>query len=208
MECACCFDDVPMSKITHCNGEIPHFFCYECARRNADNDVGSNKYDLQCMHECGCEATFGREERAKFLDLKMIEKIDNLEQQACIQGAMHGLADFVTCPFCHYGQICPPAEEDREFRCNHPDCREVSWITNSLAVRNFSDRILAHCGLIALLFQLRLIRYPADYARRNPTSQCPVKNTRETKASVSGESSKKLGPKPSSGPVSNVRSAS
>ena len=120
MECGCCFDDIPMSKITHCNGETAHFFCYDCARMNAENDIGSNKYGLQCMDGCVCKASFSRSERAKFLDGKTIEKLENLEQQAAIRLAMDDLSDYVTCPFCNYGHICPPIEVDKEFRCGYP----------------------------------------------------------------------------------------
>ncbi|KAG8527536.1 uncharacterized protein KY384_007688 [Bacidia gigantensis] len=126
MECACCFDDATISTITHCNGEIPHFFCFDCARMNADNDIGVNKYGLQCMDGSVCKSTFSRAERAKFLDVKIVEKLEDLEQQAAIRAAMEDLPDFVTCPFCHYGHICPPIEEDKEFRCGFVDCKEVT----------------------------------------------------------------------------------
>ena len=126
MECACCFDDAPMSKITHCNGDTLHFFCFDCARSNADSNIGLNRCDLQCMDGSSCKATFSRAERAKFLDQKTLEKLENLEQEAAIRSVKDELQDFVACPFCQYGHICPPIEVDREFRCGFPNCREVN----------------------------------------------------------------------------------
>ncbi|KAL9103910.1 MAG: hypothetical protein Q9163_001103 [Psora crenata] len=123
IECACCFDEATIAHITHCNGEMPHFFCHNCARMNANNDLGNNKYDLRCMDGSGCKATFSREQRSKFLSEKTIEKLELLQQQGELQSA--GLQNFVNCPFCNYGHICPPVEEDREFRCKMLDCREV-----------------------------------------------------------------------------------
>jgi TRIAD3 protein (E3 ubiquitin-protein ligase RNF216) len=29
----------------------------------------------------------------------------------------------VKCPFCDYAAICPPIEEDKEFRCENPECK-------------------------------------------------------------------------------------
>ena len=115
-----------MSKITHCNAETAHFFCFDCALMNAESDIGANRYDLQCMDGSRCKATFSKTERARFLGSKTIEKLEDLEQQAAIRLALGGSMDFVTCPFCQYGHICPPIEEDKEFRCGYPECKEVS----------------------------------------------------------------------------------
>jgi TRIAD3 protein (E3 ubiquitin-protein ligase RNF216) len=32
----------------------------------------------------------------------------------------------VQCPFCDYAAICGPIEEDKEFRCQNPECMEIS----------------------------------------------------------------------------------
>lgn len=37
MECGCCFDDYTVHRITHCDGDTPHFFCHDCAQKNAKN---------------------------------------------------------------------------------------------------------------------------------------------------------------------------
>lgn len=124
MDCGCCCETVTIAKLTHCNGEEPHFFCLECARRNANNDIGNSQYKLQCMDFSDCKATFSRDQRTRFLDGKTIEKLERLQQQEEIRLA--GLENLSTCPFCDFSAICPSIEEDREFRCYNPHCEEVS----------------------------------------------------------------------------------
>lgn len=124
MDCGCCFDTVTILKITHCNGDEPHFFCLDCAQQNANTDIGNSRYGLRCMDGSGCTATFSRQERERFLDAKSIEKIERLQQQDDIRLA--DLQNLCTCPFCDFAAICPPIEEDKEFRCHNPECEEVS----------------------------------------------------------------------------------
>lgn len=124
MDCGCCFDTVTILKITHCNGDEPHFFCLDCAQQNANTDIGNTRYGLRCMDGSGCTATFSRQERERFLDAKTIEKIERLQQQDEIRLA--DLANLCTCPFCDFAAICPPVEEDKEFRCHNPECEEIS----------------------------------------------------------------------------------
>jgi hypothetical protein len=40
---ACCFDEFPVSEITCCSNDSPHLFCYECAKRNAGEEIGKTK---------------------------------------------------------------------------------------------------------------------------------------------------------------------
>ena len=125
MECACCFsDDNPPTDMTHCNADIPHFFCFVCAKQNAETDMTSLKYTLRCMDQSRCEATFSRQERAKFLDTAAIDKLERLQQQDEIRRAEMG--DLEACPFCEYAAICPPPDVDRVFECQNPDCMEAS----------------------------------------------------------------------------------
>ena len=124
MECQCCFDDFTPPKVTHCNGEDTHFFCLDCARQNAFTDIGNSRYELRCMDGSGCKATFSRSERSRFLDEKTTEKLERLQQQEEIR--MAELQNLSMCPFCDFAAICPPIEEDREFRCHNPQCEEVS----------------------------------------------------------------------------------
>ena len=72
-----------------------------------------------------CEATFCKTERAKFLDDRTLLKLESIEQEAVLRLAEVGFEDFVSCPFCHYGHICPPLAIDKEFRCRLSDCGEV-----------------------------------------------------------------------------------
>src|SRR5699024_6031984 len=37
-----------------------------------------------------------------------------------------GIEGLHECPFCDFRAICPPVEEDREFRCFNPECEKVS----------------------------------------------------------------------------------
>lgn len=125
LDCACCFDSIPMSKVTHCAAETAHFFCLDCARRNAELDIGMSRFALSCMDGSGCNATFSKEERFRFLSVTQISKLEAIEQQASIREAMSELSEnFVTCPFCEYGHICPSIQDDKEFRCEFP----VSYI--------------------------------------------------------------------------------
>ena len=124
IECGCCFDEVVIPKVTHCNGDEPHFFCLECARNNANNDIGNSRYQLHCMDGSGCRATFSREQRNRFLDSKTTEKLERLQQQNEIRLAE--LPNLSNCPFCDFAAICPPVDVDKEFHCHNPDCEEVS----------------------------------------------------------------------------------
>ena len=125
MDCGCCYETVTIPKMTYCNGEDPHFFCLDCAQKNANNDIGNSQYKLCCMDFSGCKATFSREQRLRFLDDKTIGKLERLQQQEEIRLAE--LDNLCTCPFCDFAAICPPIEEDREFRCHNPHCEEVGW---------------------------------------------------------------------------------
>lgn len=124
LECQCCFDSYPMNKITHCDGDEPHFFCLECAESNAKNDIGNTRYKLSCMHSGGCSASFGREQRKRFLDAKSLETLERTQQKAELRLAQ--LQNFAACPFCDFAAICPPVEIDKEFRCCNPGCEKIS----------------------------------------------------------------------------------
>lgn len=124
MECQCCFDDTTINKITHCDGPEPHFFCFSCALRNANNEIGLGRHQLLCMDGSGCKAHFSRTERNRFLEPKLLSKLERSEQQAELKNA--GLPNLASCPFCDFAAICSPVEVDREFRCYNPDCERVT----------------------------------------------------------------------------------
>lgn len=124
MECACCFDDVAINKITFCDADDPHSFCFSCAMQNAAVQIGMSRHTLRCMDGSGCNASFSRMERKRFLDGKTMEKLDRLQQQTDLREA--NLANLESCPFCDFAAICPPIEFDKEFRCSNPECEIVS----------------------------------------------------------------------------------
>ena len=124
MECQCCFGDYPINKLTHCDGDEPHFFCFECALRNVMEEIGQSRYKLQCMDGSGCKASFNHEQKQRFLDEKTFEAFERGHQQAQIRLAnLEGLSK---CPFCDFAAICPPIDIDREFRCSNPECEKIS----------------------------------------------------------------------------------
>ena len=122
VECQCCFADVPMPKATHCNDA--HFFCLDCALRNAKAQIEQSRYELRCMDGSGCKADFPRQQKQRFLDPKLEGVLERLQQQAELRIAK--LPNLESCPFCDYAAICPSVEQDREFRCKMPDCEAVS----------------------------------------------------------------------------------
>ena len=110
MDCQCCYDSIPLHRTTHCDGNEPHFFCMECARRNADTEIGKGNYILECL--AGCEALFSREQKERFLTLNTLQKLDRIQQHKEIEGAeVIGLAH---CPFCDYAAEVPPVNIDKE----------------------------------------------------------------------------------------------
>lgn len=124
MECECCFTEFTMSRLVHCDGEISHWFCNDCARRNAETLIGLSKYEMSCMSMDGCEGGFSRTQRTKFLDKKLIKALDQIEQEAVLR--MAGIENLASCPFCPFAAEYPPVEENREFRCENPTCQIVS----------------------------------------------------------------------------------
>lgn len=119
IECGCCFGEYPFNSMTHCNDL--HFFCLDCARRNAETEVGNGRHKLSCMDGSGCKALFPRSQMLRFLDDKTLSALAKIEQQDALRIAeIDGL---VKCPFCDYGAICGPAEVDKEFKCQNPDCK-------------------------------------------------------------------------------------
>ena len=122
VECQCCFTDTPLRKSTTCLGGHP--FCLECMRNNTNAQVELSRYQVLCMDGSGCKEGFSREEKQRFLDAKMLELLERLQQQADLRAAeVEGLE---SCPFCDYAAIYPSIEEDKEFRCLMPACEIVS----------------------------------------------------------------------------------
>ncbi|GAQ06194.1 hypothetical protein ALT_3515 [Aspergillus lentulus] len=101
-----------------------HFFCFSCIRKSAETQIGLMKYQLQCFDTSGCQAGFPRSDIKDVLGFSMMAKLDALQQQDEISRA--SIEGLESCPFCEFKAICPPVEEDREFRCCNPSCEVVS----------------------------------------------------------------------------------
>ncbi|KAG5768564.1 hypothetical protein H9Q72_003959 [Fusarium xylarioides] len=123
-ECGCCFADTPWNRLVYCQGEDPHAFCINCARRHAETQIGLSKYELECMSMIGCTAGFSHSERQKFLNKKLASAIDRIEQEANLR--MAKLPDLANCPFCCYAEVYPPVDIDKEFRCRNDECKITS----------------------------------------------------------------------------------
>ncbi|KAK3352701.1 hypothetical protein B0T25DRAFT_454088 [Lasiosphaeria hispida] len=123
-ECGCCFDSFPLNRMVHCDGQGMHWFCRDCVKRMAENQIGDSKYELACMSMDGCDASFSHEQRSLFLDEKATQALDRIEQESVLR--MAGIENLATCPFCPFAAEYPPVEENREFRCLNPECAVVS----------------------------------------------------------------------------------
>ncbi|KAM5375248.1 hypothetical protein ACJZ2D_006077 [Fusarium nematophilum] len=123
-ECECCFAEAPLNRLVHCDGEHVHLFCVDCARRNAETQVGLSKYELECMSTEGCSAGFSLSERQKFLDDNLVSALDKIEQEAVLR--MAGIEGLASCPFCPFAAEYPPVEVNKELSCLNPDCGIVS----------------------------------------------------------------------------------
>ncbi|OAA57067.1 ring finger protein [Niveomyces insectorum RCEF 264] len=123
-DCECCYGDFAMNRMVHCDGVMLHWFCKDCARRNAETQIGLSKYTLSCMSMDSCKAGFSYEEQNLFLDAKTRVALERIEQEHILRVA--GIENLETCPFCPYAAEYPPVEVNKEFRCRNPDCEEVS----------------------------------------------------------------------------------
>jgi len=43
---ACCFDDIPEEEVASCTNTEPHYFCFSCARKYAEIEIGKAKYKI------------------------------------------------------------------------------------------------------------------------------------------------------------------
>ncbi|RDA82390.1 hypothetical protein CP532_4404 [Ophiocordyceps camponoti-leonardi (nom. inval.)] len=123
-ECQCCFSEIAINCLVECNAEKPHSFCVDCCRHQAETLVGLSKYEIKCMSTDGCEKPFSHSERQKFLNPRLAAALDRLEQEESLRLA--NIDGMVSCPFCPFAAECGPVEENKEFRCQNPDCEIVS----------------------------------------------------------------------------------
>ncbi|KAF3126604.1 hypothetical protein TWF569_000490 [Orbilia oligospora] len=123
VECGCCFGEVPPSQATQCTDG--HLFCLQCGKQNAKTEIGQQRYKLFCMDTSGCRKEFSPREIRRFCDEKMVSALERFEQRDMIMKA--GIEDLVECPFCEFALIMQSsAEDDKEFRCQNPECGQIS----------------------------------------------------------------------------------
>lgn len=124
IECQCCFTDVPVNRTVTCSADEMHPFCYSCVKRAAETQIGMMKHEIICFHVDGCPAGFDRESLKQAIGEQLLSRLDHLQQMDDVAKA--GLEGLTECPFCDFKAICPPVEEDKEFRCHNPNCEKVS----------------------------------------------------------------------------------
>ncbi|GAA5837490.1 hypothetical protein JCM11251_002121 [Rhodosporidiobolus azoricus] len=117
-ECGCCFADCALSVMTTC--DLGCSFCKDCARMNAESQIGMRKYILPCMDTSGCTATFSEREAERFLSKKTIAALHKIRQEKEVDGA--GIEGLEQCPFCPFAYIIENPDE-RLFHCQRDDCR-------------------------------------------------------------------------------------
>ncbi|KXT03202.1 hypothetical protein AC578_4746 [Pseudocercospora eumusae] len=121
-ECQACFEQLPMNRQIHCNGELAHWTCFDCATRYIKTQIGDSRCEVLCT--AGCGSGFAHAQLHLLEDKQLLGKLEQLQQEKDIRDA--GLDDLEECPFCDYKAILPPVEEDFEFRCANPECEKVS----------------------------------------------------------------------------------
>ncbi|KAH7114341.1 hypothetical protein B0J11DRAFT_511076 [Dendryphion nanum] len=122
--CSCCFDDIPINRMTCCNGEVVHFFCRDCTKTYIETEIGKGKCRPLCFADTNCGGTFRRQYLVDSLSQTTFDRLEHMQQQEDLMAA--GLDFLEECPFCDYKQECLPIEIDKEFRCQAPKCEKVS----------------------------------------------------------------------------------
>lgn len=113
---------MPHTGSLRCNGEDPHYTCFECSNNNVSAQVGDSKGRILCPSGCG--GGYSEVQLRLLPDTKLVEKFLKLQQEQDVREA--GIDDLCECPFCDYQDICPPLDVDSEFRCQNDDCRITS----------------------------------------------------------------------------------
>lgn len=124
VECKCCFSDCPVNRMISCTGDEAHFFCSTCIKKNVETQIGYMRYEISCVDTSQCKAGFSPTGLAEIIGTALVKKLDDLRQRDELDKA--GIEGLEECPFCNFKAICPPLEEDREFRCMGPDCGKTS----------------------------------------------------------------------------------
>ncbi|KAJ3453949.1 hypothetical protein MRS44_018581 [Fusarium solani] len=107
-ECECCFGSFPRSGMTRCNAEKSHWFCVQCACRNAEAVVGRAQHEIRCMSIEPCGAGFSQQQRKKFIDDTLQKALDRIEAKEVKELlARKGVEPLSQCPFCGFAAIYP-----------------------------------------------------------------------------------------------------
>lgn len=132
--CQCCYNDVQPTYLLSCPIDQSHKVCTTCLTAYASNQLGLLRHQLRCLcvndDKKQCESIYPLHTLTTIpTDKKIIQKLLDLEQAACIADAeIEGLEK---CVFCGYMEIYPPINDtadekgEKEFRCMHPDCGKV-----------------------------------------------------------------------------------
>ncbi|GAA6012212.1 hypothetical protein JCM10207_002762 [Rhodosporidiobolus poonsookiae] len=122
-ECGCCFTDCALSQMVTCLEGCA--FCKDCARMNAESQIGMRKFVLPCMSTSGCTSTFPDREAGTYLSRKTLAALHKIRSEKEIGGAeIEGLKQ---CPFCPFAYIVENPDE-RLFHCQRDDCGIVSCL--------------------------------------------------------------------------------
>lgn len=122
-ECQCCFDEFPLNRMVGCDGATMHFLCRECVKSYVESEMGSSRCRPICFADPTCGGKFTRQQLQECLIDTTFDRLEHMQQMQDLESA--GL-DLDECPFCDFKQICPPVDEDKEFRCLNPKCRKTS----------------------------------------------------------------------------------
>ena len=142
---ACCFSDVNSKQTTPCaNPDSPHYFCFDCARRNAETEIGKRRYiQISVLSQwlkldLNWNAWIALDVRHPSLKLKYDDSSTSrllkvLKTSALkIKSGMYvsnstvtkiqaGIVGLVHCPFCNFAAIMDDPC-DLIFECANPDC--------------------------------------------------------------------------------------
>ena len=133
-----------------------HQFCRECLKRLFETALGDQKavsrvhfqgvisssdstvhpQPVHCMDGSGCKALFSDREMEKVLVPRMANSYLALIQRKELEAA--GIENLETCPSCEFA-IVIENEEEKLFRCQHPECEMVSCRACKKPVRGWTN---------------------------------------------------------------------
>jgi TRIAD3 protein (E3 ubiquitin-protein ligase RNF216) len=122
-ECQCCFDEFPLNRMMGCGGTTVHFLCRECVKNYIESEMGSSRCRPVCFADPKCGGSFTRRQLQACLTDTTFDRLEHMQQMQELENSGLKLDE---CPFCDYKQICPPVDEDKEFRCLKSKCGKTS----------------------------------------------------------------------------------